>query len=270
MEAFESFVALALEAEGYVVAGPVKFKIKRQTKKASYVEIQEHGYEVDLVAARADRLLLVSVKGFFGSDGVRALEVSGEAGAKSSGGYKMLNDLELRDAIIEKACDKYGFKPKQVELRLYGGKFKSGSKGEAQVREWANKQKAGSGPIGVYSAEGIASIVLERAKEKTYVDNQVLMAIKVLLATDKIKLEPEPTKPAKPSDKKPTDELSAVIARLPIGSTVISSNDGLVGVVLGHKHDLGAKPYVRLWVADEDKSYLRSASSLSIFDARRR
>ncbi|MFL5826734.1 MAG: hypothetical protein ACJ76V_09445, partial [Thermoleophilaceae bacterium] len=41
-------------------------------------EMQTHGYEVDLVAARADRLVLATVKSFFGSRGVVADHVTGE------------------------------------------------------------------------------------------------------------------------------------------------------------------------------------------------
>lgn len=57
MEAFESFVALALEAEELVVSEALKFPVTRQTPSG----LQTHGYEVDLVGARADRLVLASV-----------------------------------------------------------------------------------------------------------------------------------------------------------------------------------------------------------------
>ena len=49
MEAFESFVAIMLEAEGLVVSEAMKFPVALPTKKAAYQEIQTHGYEVDLV-----------------------------------------------------------------------------------------------------------------------------------------------------------------------------------------------------------------------------
>jgi hypothetical protein len=75
VEAFESFVAVALEAEGFVVSGGVKFRVKLPTRKAAYTEEQTHGYEVDLVGARADRLVLASVKSAFGSRGVVAEHV---------------------------------------------------------------------------------------------------------------------------------------------------------------------------------------------------
>jgi hypothetical protein len=62
MEAFEAFAAVALESEGYVVSEAVKFPVTLQTKKAAHAEIQTHGYEVDLVGARRDRLVLATVQ----------------------------------------------------------------------------------------------------------------------------------------------------------------------------------------------------------------
>jgi hypothetical protein len=78
VEAFESFVAVALEAEDFVVSGGVKFRVKLPTRKAAYTEEQTHGYEVDLVGARANRLVLASVKSAFGSRGVVAEHVTGK------------------------------------------------------------------------------------------------------------------------------------------------------------------------------------------------
>ena len=79
MEAFESFVAVALEADGFVVSSGVKFPVKIQTAKTTRDEFQTHGFEVDLVAARSDRLVLGTVKSFFGSRGVAAEHVLGES-----------------------------------------------------------------------------------------------------------------------------------------------------------------------------------------------
>lgn len=90
MEAFESFVALALEREGFVVSEAVKFPVQLQTRKAAYKEMQTHGYEVDLVAARADRLVLATVKSFFGSRGVVADHVTGETTNERGGKLYLL------------------------------------------------------------------------------------------------------------------------------------------------------------------------------------
>lgn len=262
MEAFESFVALALEAEDFVIAGPIKFKIKKLTKNTKAEVHQTHGYEVDLVAARADKLLLVSVKGFFGSDGVRPKEVMGTTANQS--GYKMLNDVHLRNQLVKLAAEKYGYRESQVEMRLYGGKFKGGEKGVAEVRTWAAKQKVGAGPITVISGNEIASVVVELAKSKTYRDHETLMAVKVLLEAGLIQLPGETPKINK-AQSTATDKhlpLAEVIVKLPVGSTVVSTKDGLKGVVLGHKQDAGKGSYVRIWVDGDGKYYLRSAASL--------
>ena len=105
MEAFESSVVVALETEGFVVSSSVKFPVTRQTAKAAYPEVQTHGYEVDLVAARADRPVLATVKSFFGSQGVKADHVTGEsANARWRKAYALLNDPAIRAGVISSAC----------------------------------------------------------------------------------------------------------------------------------------------------------------------
>jgi hypothetical protein len=77
VEAYESFVAVALAEEGFVVSEAAKFPVQLRTNKAAYDEYQTHGFEVDLVAARSDRLVLATVKSFFGSRGVVSEHVIG-------------------------------------------------------------------------------------------------------------------------------------------------------------------------------------------------
>src|SRR5215210_8031947 len=116
MEAFESFVALALETEELVVSEALKFPVTQQTTSG----LQTHGYEVDLVGARANRLVLASVKSFFGSRGVVAEHVAGEA-TKSAFNkrYALLNNAFVRDTVVEGAATRFGYSVDQVELRLY-------------------------------------------------------------------------------------------------------------------------------------------------------
>jgi hypothetical protein len=61
-----------------VVSDAIKFPVRLQTRRRDHVEVQTHGYEVDLVGARADRLVLASVKLYLGSRGVVAEHVTGE------------------------------------------------------------------------------------------------------------------------------------------------------------------------------------------------
>lgn len=178
MEAFEQFVALAMEADGLLVSGPHKFMVKRKTKKQVQDEFQSHGYEVDLVGMRKDKLVLATVKSFFGSKGVQAKEVT-NPDAPHGRGYAMLNNVELRDTLIRQAAEQFGYDESDVELRLYAGKFPSIVQ-ELAIREWASKQKAGSGSIKVFGASQVVSAVRVMANSTTYRDNPVLVSLKVM------------------------------------------------------------------------------------------
>lgn len=180
MEAFEQFVALAMEAEGFVVSEALKFPVKRQTKKAAYAEYQTHGYEVDLVGARVDRVVLASVKSYFGSLGVQSRDVIGSG--QNASLYKMLNEPDIREGLVEGAMQRFGYAEEQVEMRFYVGKFQNASS-EAAVRTWAVEQTVGSGPIKVFGAADVVGTVREVADSKTYRDNAVLATLKVLEAT---------------------------------------------------------------------------------------
>jgi hypothetical protein len=183
MEAFEAFVALTLEAEGLVVSDAVKFPVTRPTAKATHQEIQTHGFEVDLVGASAAKLVLASVKSFFGSRGVVATAVRGEAPKPADNRlYAMLNDPVVRKGILDGACSRYGYSPGQVEFRLYVGKFAAASRGaeEQSIREWCASTVIGGGPIKVYGVAEVAARARQVANTKQYRDNPALVAIKVL------------------------------------------------------------------------------------------
>lgn len=191
MEAFESFVAVALETEGFVVSGPVKFPVSKSTAKASYAENQTHGYEVDLVAARADRLVLATVKSFFGSRGVAADHVSGEtSNATARNGYRLLNDLAVRDGVIQQAAARYGYTPEQIRVRLYVGRFAGRTQGthEARIRAWCANTAAGGGPVTVHGVREVVEKVRGAAAHTQYRDNAVLVTLKVLQAADVLEL----------------------------------------------------------------------------------
>jgi hypothetical protein len=180
MEAFESFVALALESEGLVVSEALKFPVTQQTTSG----LQTHGYEVDLVGARADRLVLASVKSFFGSRGVASDHVAGEATKPAlNKRYALLNNTAVRDAVVEGAATRFGYPVGQVELRLYVGKFadKAGAH-EARVRHWCAQQHVGGGPIKVVAVRDVVAKVSGVAASKQYRDNAALVAMKVLQA----------------------------------------------------------------------------------------
>ena len=147
MEAFESFVAVALEVDDFVVSQAVKFPVRMQTRRAAYTEVQTHGYEVDLVAAKADQLVLATVKSFFGSRGVAAEHVTGETttgepvSERKRKRYALLNDRVIRRKVVAAAARRYGYTRGQVELRLYVGRFAGRQTGEheARIRQWASR-----------------------------------------------------------------------------------------------------------------------------------
>jgi hypothetical protein len=192
VEAFESFVALALEAEQLVVSEAVKLPVTRPVAKAARREIQTHGYEVDLVGARADRLVLATVKSFFGSRGVASEDVTGQTTNKAARGlYRLLNEQDVRSAVIRAAAQRFGYQPGQVYLRLYVGRFAGPKQGhhERRIREWCAGQIAGAGPIEVFGVEDVVSNVRAAAAHRQYRDNAVLVTMKVLEAADLLPLK---------------------------------------------------------------------------------
>lgn len=185
MEALESFVALALQDDGLVVSEAVKFRVTRQTAKAAYVETQTHGFEVDLVWASGNLLVLATVKSFLGSRGVVADQVMGLAvEPRANRLYAMINNPIVRAAVLDGASRHYGYSPDQVEFRLYVGKFAGGKSGEheRQIREWCTAQVIGRGPMKVFGLVEVARAARRVAASKTYRDNPALVAIKVLEA----------------------------------------------------------------------------------------
>ena len=84
------------------------------------------------MGARSDRLVLATVKSFFGSRGMVAEHVTGataDDGARKR--YRLLNDPELRTAVIVVAAERFGYRVGQVRLRLYAGKFAAQAQGAA-------------------------------------------------------------------------------------------------------------------------------------------
>ena len=183
MEAYESFVAVALAEEGFVVSEAAKFPVELKTRKAAYDEYQTHGFEVDLVAARSDRLVLATVKSFFGSRGVVSEHVIGtttdDAARKR---YALLNDPIVRSTVIKAAAQRFGYRLSQVELRLYVGRFAGPIQGhhEKVIRQWCRNQRVGRGSIRVFDVNAVLEQVRHAANSRQYRDNAVLVTMKVL------------------------------------------------------------------------------------------
>jgi len=262
LEAFESFVALAMGAEGLSVSGPTKFKAKRKAKNGIF---QEHGYEIDLIGARGDKLVLASVKSFFGSGGVRGAEVTGKKPGSGAEGYKILNDRKLRKDIIEKAAEVYGYKVEQIEMRLYAGKFKKGD--EDSIREWCGRETAGGYPIQVIGVTEIFEAVKALASSKTYIDNPTIVAFKVMAEVENVLAAKESkANPVKKTSSKFNPEMP--IKDLPIGAMAISKKDGISGLIIGYSNQGNSNPYVKIRNEDTGVTYIRAASTLELKKAK--
>jgi hypothetical protein len=187
VEAFEQFVALFLEQQDFVVSSAVKFPFARRTRRTDHKEVQTHGYEVDLVGARGDRLILATVKSFLGSRGVVSDHVTGVSpDTAANKRYALLNDVELRRSVVRQAARRYGYSVSQVQLSLYVGRFSGPVKGENEqvVRDWCKKQRVGAGRIEVKNLDDMVPAVIDAATTaKQYRDNPVLVTMKLLQAT---------------------------------------------------------------------------------------
>ena len=181
MEAFEQVVKVFLEAKGYIVTTNVKFSIRRKTRKVKYDEYQTHGYEVDIVAARHDSLILASVKSFFGSVGVNRQGFKGIADNSRQTHFKnyaMFNEPEVTEGILREAEKRYGYPLSQTQFYLFVGKFKAGD--EIIITDHLSGIEVGAGPVKVVNLENIVEGLLDAAQSKTYYNDPVIMTLKTL------------------------------------------------------------------------------------------
>lgn len=168
-EGTEHLVALGLKADGWAVMDATKYFLSRPTKQRSKdgsVVYQTHGYEADLIAIKGTTIRLISVKGFYGSDGVRAEEFTTDHAA-----YKILNNNELRKELMAEVLRFHGWSDVMtaVEIHFYGGHFKNGD--EQKIRDWAAQQ---DDVIVIHNAIDIDEGVNRASESKTYVNDPVI------------------------------------------------------------------------------------------------
>ena len=268
MESFEAVVAAALEAENYVVSGPITIKWFSEGEPKVKGQ-QPNRLEIDLVAARGDRLVLATVKSFFGSGGVYPKDVIGKG--RGASGYTMINDVKKRTELIELAAEKFGYKVKDVEVRLYAGKY-AGLQGEQIIREWASKQILGGGPLQVVNALQLSQVLNALAQESHYQNNVAIAFAKtqieaqLIQARDAKALAKEAkAKTPKPSSKG-TEYMSMRDAEslFPIGSNVKSTNDGFEGIVIGYTQQQSAHPYITVHNRETGVAKRRVVHSLEL------
>jgi hypothetical protein len=188
MEGFEHLVKVALEAEDLIVSSNLKFPVTIHIKKKSgREEDQTHGYEVDLVGARRNLLVLASVKSFFGSTGVRQDGFKELAKFDNPTArqltefnlYRLFNDKQIREGVIAEAVKRFGYSPRQVALRLYVGKFQN-NEAKADIKAYLGKMQAGKGPVKVFDLGEILNNLFKVLESKTYFNDPVVMTLKAL------------------------------------------------------------------------------------------
>jgi len=192
MEGFEHVVKVMLEGKGYVVTNDVKFPVRRKTGKKERDEYQTHGYEVDIVAARRDSLILGSVKSYFGSQGVHVSDFQHKSGTRAGGdrssGYKLFVSAGIRRGVLKGASKRYGYPVKKIQLAFFVGRFASGS--EQAVRRRLTRIRAGAGPVQVFGLAEIATGLLGVIASKTYRDDPVVATLRTLKAAGLLSLAP--------------------------------------------------------------------------------
>jgi hypothetical protein len=97
---------------------------------------------------------------------------------------------EAHNAVIAGAAERYGFRREQVSLRLYVGKLagKNGSD-ENLIRSWCATQHVGAGPIELIGLKKLVEQVCETATSRTYINNPVIVSMKVLAAAGRLDLK---------------------------------------------------------------------------------
>ena len=77
--------------------------------------------------------------------------------------YALINDQELRTAVVAAAAKRFGYPLDQVRLRLYVGRFAGSRPGESsheqRIRDWCANQTVGGGPIEVIDVHEVVSRV---------------------------------------------------------------------------------------------------------------
>jgi len=164
-----------METKGYAVTSGVKFPVRIKTKKATREEFQTHGYEVDLVAARREELILLSVKSFFGSKGFayRALMEESLFGRK-----------DVLEGVLSEVQLRYGYDRKQIKIWLAVGRFKTGN--QSLITQHLHKLSQTTVPMRLVLLQEIVDGILIAARKKTYLDDPVIVTLKCLIESGRI------------------------------------------------------------------------------------
>ncbi len=185
----------------------------------------------------------------------------------------MINDKKKRAELIELVAEKYGYDVKDVEVRLYAGKF-AGKTGEQLIRDWASKQILGGYELQVVNALQLSTVIEALAKETHYQNNIAVAFAKTqfeaaLIRAREEKESPkknksEQKKPSRSSKTKPSTREVEVL--FPLGSKVKSTSDGFTGIVIGYTQQHSSQPYVTILNGETEVSKRRVWHSLKLID----
>jgi hypothetical protein len=179
MNAFEEIVKQYLEAEGYWVRQSVKVEISKYDKKAIGLPTMPRP-EIDLVAlnVKQNELLLVEVKSFLDSYGVRYRSVAGK-NKKHKNRYKLFTDSKFREVVTERLHEEYlkqGLinEKTKINYALAAGNIHSLAD-ESKIREYFSKPGRG---WKLFSPKDIKDKI-KKFSEKGWDDNVVTMTAKL-------------------------------------------------------------------------------------------
>jgi hypothetical protein len=173
MESYEHVVKVWMESKGYAVSSGVKFMLKLPTQKKVWKEEQEHGYEVDLIAARRDKLVLVNVKSYFGSKGLSLVGLQRE---------KMFSRDEVWKGIFKGACERYGYSRDQVELWVVAGRVRRIE--QTRVRDFLKEfSKRWDLQTAFFTAVEVANGLMAATDSKTYMNDPVIATVRTFRET---------------------------------------------------------------------------------------
>lgn len=261
MESFEQFVAVAMQSEGLVVTGPFRFKIGYLNLTPDFKGKQDTPYEIDLIGASRERLVLATVKSFFGSQGARPKDVLGTG--KDASHYRMINDPVISKGLVQAAADRFGYEVSQVEVRLYAGKY-AGKTGEATIREWASDQILGGGPLQVFNIAEVVGSVRALAQISTYSDSAPITAMKAVAAAIDYERQEQKVNSSSQGAKVAgvARKWEAASREFPLSTLVRSVKDGFTGLVVGYTNQGTPNPYITIANPDSGVERRRAASTL--------
>lgn len=143
LESFEHIVGVFLEQQEYWVRHSVKIELsKEERKKLGKKMINTPRPEIDIVAYQPeeDELILIEVKSFLDSDGVKINDLSGKK-SREKKRYKLLNDKKYQKLITDSLTRQFLKKrlikeSTKIKYGLAAGKVQP--KSESKITDWLN------------------------------------------------------------------------------------------------------------------------------------